>query len=474
MLIHIYYTMFTLCIPTINRFDSFLVRYLPEYLKNELISEIIISDETGQDAEKIKATFQHPKLKVFTNETRLGPFLNKLNACKKASNTWIALIDSDNFADEDYFKTAKQFIESNRIPDTSILAPCWAKPRFDYRHLSGYVFTKTTLGPNWQTEMKTNPSFNSEILMNTGNYILNKSIIQNISIQNEFSNIHLSSACDVIYFNTLLFEQMNLHMYVVPDMHYEHVVHDGSIYIQTHQQFKHFTEQVHSRYRALRNYSNTNHTMTLREWQQINKPRNEMLYNCSEFQYLNDEWVPFSIGMGWSIIQYSGDFSKTQRGNHEITVLCAINPNTDIRRRSQTPKNRLVFLENLRKNNIHNTHMESSRYFESLPSYKFVISPEGNGIDCHRHYEALMAGCIPIIENHPGIHEKYKGCPILFTEDYSEITEKYLQEKYKEMLDTEYDFSKLYLSSYTKDEQEQIKQNGNYWSNRLTQRAWYS
>lgn len=36
-------------------------------------------------------------------------------------------------------------------------------------------------------------------------------------------------------------------------------------------------------------------------------------------------------------------------------------------------------------------------YFNSLSTYKFVISPEG--IDCHRHYEALLARCVPIIEH---------------------------------------------------------------------------
>ena len=117
--------------------------------------------------------------------------------------------------------------------------------------------------------------------------------------------------------------------------------------------------------------------------------------------------------------------------------------------------------------------MNTNLYFETLPNYKFVISPEGNGIDCHRHYEALMAGCIPIIEENELIKEKYKGCPILYTKDYSEITKEYLEEKYKIMIDTEYDFSCLLLSSYSEDIQKQIKENGNYWANRLTGKKWY-
>ena len=161
-----------------------------------------------------------------------------------------------------------------------------------------------------------------------------------------------------------------------------------------------------------------------------------------------------------------------QIGDHSNLVFCAINSNTDRGRRPH-PKNRNSILSTLSANNIHNTYLNSDDYFATLPTYKFVISPEGNGIDCHRHYEALMAGCIPVIEEYPGIREKYGNCPILYTNDYSEINSVYLEEKYKEMLETTYDFSRLLLSSYDSSVQSEIVANGNYWSERLTNRKWY-
>ena len=39
-----------------------------------------------------------------SNESRLGPFRNKFKSIKLANSKWIALIDSDNFADNDYFR----------------------------------------------------------------------------------------------------------------------------------------------------------------------------------------------------------------------------------------------------------------------------------------------------------------------------------------------------------------------------------
>jgi hypothetical protein len=38
-------------------------------------------------------------------------------------------------------------------------------------------------------------------------------------------------------------------------------------------------------------------------------------------------------------------------------------------------------------------------YFKLLNQYKFVASPEGNGPDCIRTWEAILLGIIPIIRN---------------------------------------------------------------------------
>lgn len=214
-------------------------------------------------------------------------------------------------------------------------------------------------------------------------------------------------------------------------------------------------------------------SMSLTTWQTVEKPRSELFYNCSEFDRMNDEWVPFSIGLGWSIIQNPTPLKDLQVGPHEELVLCAINAGTDQRRRGSQSLNRRTIVNTLSKNGIHNTYFHSAAYFNVLPHYKFIISPEGNGIDCHRHYEALMAGCIPIIEEHEGIRGKYKGCPVLYTKDYSEITPAYLEQKYTEMVNETYDFSRLLMSSYSAEEQAQIRANGNYWSNRLSGKYWY-
>jgi hypothetical protein len=241
---------FTLCIPTMDRYDTFLSVYLLKYVTNPLINEIIITDENGNDIQKIlESNIEKSKLKLYNNNKVLGPFLNKLHACKLATNEWIALIDSDNFADEDYFKISYEYIKNLINPKYDIISPSFAKPRFDYRHLSNNIITKTNLKSLIEFDKKNrgeNASLN--VLMNTGNFILNKSLITEINLDNEINNIPYSSACDVIYFNTLLFEQFDVKFHVLSGLEYEHVVHDGSIYITTCNNYQQFNNDVNSRF----------------------------------------------------------------------------------------------------------------------------------------------------------------------------------------------------------------------------------
>lgn len=239
--------MFSLCIPTMDRFDTFLEGYLEKYMQYDLIDEIVITDENGNDLEKIKKKYnEHPKLVLIKNERQLGPFLNKLKACKIAKNEWVVLIDSDNFADETYFSIAKKYIDenlNNNDNNNVILAPSFAKPNFNYTHFSGTVFNKEYFRKNSREAKQS-----TIVLMNTGNYIINKYLIDNLNIENELENIGQSPSCDVIYFNTLLFEQLDLHLHVVPNLEYNHVHHSGNTYTLTHRQFEHFSRIVHERF----------------------------------------------------------------------------------------------------------------------------------------------------------------------------------------------------------------------------------
>lgn len=60
------------------------------------------------------------------------------------------------------------------------------------------------------------------------------------------------------------------------------------------------------------------------------------------------------------------------------------------------------------------------KYREMLSNSAFVLSPPGNGADCHRTWEAIYLGAIPIVlkKYWPFSH---LGLPVLAVEDWSEI-----------------------------------------------------
>jgi hypothetical protein len=65
------------------------------------------------------------------------------------------------------------------------------------------------------------------------------------------------------------------------------------------------------------------------------------------------------------------------------------------------------------------THMNQIKY-------AFVASPFGYGIDCHRTWEALALGCIPIIKR-SGLATLFDGMPVLVVNEWKDITEELLQ-----------------------------------------------
>lgn len=199
---------------------------------------------------------------------------------------------------------------------------------------------------------------------------------------------------------------------------------------------------------------------------------NIIINNSSPDGLDNFHWTP--LGLPYFIFKATAKIKnkvihikKNWKTPKKNIVSCYINTNTDKRRRGTHEINRERIINTLTKNNIHN-HKTSSinEFYEGLLNSKFTISPEGNGIDCHRHYEAWCCGCIPIIEDNELIRKKYEGLPILFTKDYSEITQEYLEEKYNEIMSKSYNFDKLMVNYYSQKEQQRIKYRCNYWINK--------
>lgn len=88
-------------------------------------------------------------------------------------------------------------------------------------------------------------------------------------------------------------------------------------------------------------------------------------------------------------------------------------------------------------------------YLEKMASSLFVISPPGNGIDCHRIWEALYLNCIPVIQRNT-CFRSVSDLPILFIDDWNEVTIPFLRNKVTQYIDNKQPKDKLLLSYWRK------------------------
>jgi len=68
-------------------------------------------------------------------------------------------------------------------------------------------------------------------------------------------------------------------------------------------------------------------------------------------------------------------------------------------------------------------------YCANVARSKFVVCPPGNGLDCHRVWEALYLGAIPILK-HSAWAEYWNDLPVLIVNDWHEVTEDNLINTY--------------------------------------------
>tara|TARA_R110000824_G_scaffold331078_1_gene517825 strand:+ start:6974 stop:7771 length:798 start_codon:yes stop_codon:yes gene_type:complete len=89
------------------------------------------------------------------------------------------------------------------------------------------------------------------------------------------------------------------------------------------------------------------------------------------------------------------------------------------------------------------------QFYFDMATHKFIFSPRGNGIDCHRTWEALYLRTIPIVKRCTHM-DAFDELPILFVNEWSEISYNYLSTKYDEYRDRLFDLSKMKISYWRK------------------------
>lgn len=230
----------SLCIPTMDRFDSFLGASLDRYLsflEAGWIDEIVICDENGTDYEKIFTRYglligdNDQNFRVYKNPEILGVFRNKIEVCRRARHDTIILLDSDNFAEKEYFVRVRAFLQlylatPSRNHPLIISPSVLLSTSLRFQEYSHLPITRQNVRDFLHLD-------NFWILLNTGNYALSKSLVHNVHYEND--NIQRASFYDVVYFNLLVFRQFpTVHLHVLSNLEYHHRVHPDSGWLKLH------------------------------------------------------------------------------------------------------------------------------------------------------------------------------------------------------------------------------------------------
>jgi len=166
------------------------------------------------------------------------------------------------------------------------------------------------------------------------------------------------------------------------------------------------------------------------------RPRCIVKWFAQNVNYKHVNLIPLPIGLendegpskgGHTNYKYLIENVKVQSYNKTNNVIyCNFNCSTNPIRESILEKVQAQCVVLVEK------YIPYSSYCEQLKKFLFVLSPPGNGIDCHRTWEALYFGCIPVVERH-FMYDSY-SLPIIQVSDWLQINNDWLYEQSKIMI----------------------------------------
>lgn len=87
-------------------------------------------------------------------------------------------------------------------------------------------------------------------------------------------------------------------------------------------------------------------------------------------------------------------------------------------------------------------HVPMNHFYKQMSSHPFILSPPGAGPDCHRHWESILLGSIPVVLKSPAT-KILEGLPCLQVNNWAEVTEKRLKEELPKLKKLFYDNPKM-------------------------------
>lgn len=105
-------------------------------------------------------------------------------------------------------------------------------------------------------------------------------------------------------------------------------------------------------------------------------------------------------------------------------------------------------------------------YFESMAKHKFVLCPEGNGMDTVRMWECLYMGLIPVVKPRVFVKEFASALPIFIVNKWEDVTIETLIDIHSKFVQIRWDYDILTMKHWA-HVIEQKKQEAIIWHSKL-------
>jgi hypothetical protein len=168
----------------------------------------------------------------------------------------------------------------------------------------------------------------------------------------------------------------------------------------------------------------------------IKIPSNVLGIHAVNAEYNNDKVHPFPYGLQRELGEkdnrlsvmkkwVSNDKGK-EKSNKLLYINCGIERNKE--------REYLINFEGLTwttcrfdKDSKYFPYEKYDAFLSEILDHKFMVCPKGHGIDCHRNWESLYLRRVPVMIDHPYFRKLMQGFPVLFVNDWSDITEDLLK-----------------------------------------------
>jgi hypothetical protein len=168
-----------------------------------------------------------------------------------------------------------------------------------------------------------------------------------------------------------------------------------------------------------------------------NLPKNVEKIWCQNYNYIETDRIK-SLPIGLERVRWFPDQKKQEVLYRSIVdntksdlVYMNFNPGTNPQR--QTILNQLTNKSFITQKMVGNGG-DYTTYINDLKSHKYVISPPGNGIDCHRNWEAIYLGCIPIVLDSYFNRNMYSDMPVLVVDKYDDLDNNILEDLFDNLI----------------------------------------